>query len=123
MAADYPEAALAAIREMHRQVGPLVFDDRGLAVQGVLIRHLVMPGLLSETAAVLHWIRNELGSDTYLNLMDQYRPAGKVGATRFRELDRPVTRVEFESARSLALDLGLRLDDRKQGFARPRFGI
>jgi putative pyruvate formate lyase activating enzyme len=123
MAEDYPVAALAAIREMHRQVGPLVVDEKGLALQGVLIRHLVMPGLVSETTAILHWVRSELGSDTYVNLMEQYRPAGKVGAARFSELDRPVTSAEFASARSLALDLGLRLDDRRSGFDKPLFGI
>ncbi len=75
-APNYPEAARRIIREMHRQVGPLVFDEKGLAVRGLLIRHLVMPGLAEETREILQWIAHELGPDTYVNLMDQYRPAG-----------------------------------------------
>jgi putative pyruvate formate lyase activating enzyme len=76
-AADYPEAATAAIREMHRQVGDLEVDGSGLARRGLLIRHLVMPGMLADTQAVLEWIAAELGPGTYVNLMDQYRPAGR----------------------------------------------
>ena len=56
LAEDYPEAARAAIREMHRQVGPLTFDEEGLARRGLLVRHLVMPGGLEETRAILEWI-------------------------------------------------------------------
>jgi len=76
-AENYPEAARAAIKAMHDQVGPLVFDDDGLAQRGVLVRHLVMPGGLDETRESLQWIATELGADTYVNLMDQYFPAGK----------------------------------------------
>ncbi len=112
MAENYPAAARSAILEMHRQVGPLVLDDRGLAIRGLLIRHLVMPGLLSETEATLRWIRHELGAGTYVNIMDQYRPAGKVGRGRFAEIDRTVSSEEYAGARSLAMDLGLRLDER-----------
>ncbi|MDK1292895.1 MAG: radical SAM protein, partial [Actinomycetota bacterium] len=85
-AADYPEAARAAVKEMHRQVGPLVMDADGLAQRGVLLRHLVMPGLLDETRSILEWIAEELGTDTYVNLMAQYYPAGKVAADRYPEL-------------------------------------
>jgi putative pyruvate formate lyase activating enzyme len=81
-AEDYPEAARTAIREMHRQVGTLVVGADGLARRGLIIRHLVMPGCLDETRSILEWIAAELGPDTYVNLMDQYRPAGKVSATR-----------------------------------------
>jgi putative pyruvate formate lyase activating enzyme len=112
-AADYPERARAAIRMMHEQVGPLVIDDDGLARRGLLIRHLVMPGGLDETRAILEWIARELGPDTYVNLMDQYRPAGKVDGSTCPELNRLLTRAEFERARSMALDLGLRLDVRR----------
>jgi putative pyruvate formate lyase activating enzyme len=112
MAADYPEAARAAIAEMHRQVGPLVIDADGLAVRGVLIRHLVMPGCLDETKAILEWIAAELGPDTYVNLMDQYRPAGKV-PERFAEINRPLSLAEYREALEIALRVGLwRLDGR-----------
>jgi putative pyruvate formate lyase activating enzyme len=111
VAEDYPAAAAAAIREMHRQVGDLVTDDRGLAVRGVLVRHLVMPGMLDETRRVLEWITAELGPGTFLNLMDQYRPEGKVvtpaGREKYADIARRLRRDEFAAARQAALDLGL----------------
>ncbi|MGD2217987.1 MAG: hypothetical protein PVJ64_14615, partial [Gemmatimonadales bacterium] len=79
-AEDYPDAARVAIAEMQRQVGALQIDANGVAWRGVLLRHLVMPGQLDETQAVLEWIARELGTDTYINLMNQYRPAGRVCA-------------------------------------------
>jgi putative pyruvate formate lyase activating enzyme len=113
MAVDYPEAARAAIAEMHRQVGPLVMDDDGVATRGVLLRHLVMPGCLDETKAILEWIATELGRDTYVNLMDQYRPAGKVGRDRFPEINRPLSPAEYHEALDIARCVGLRrLDGR-----------
>ncbi len=113
-AADYPEAARAAIQAMHSQVGRLVFDDDGLALRGLLIRHLVMPGCLEETKAILHWIASVLGPDTYVNLMDQYYPAGKVGTASYPEINRRLTSAEFREAQRIASDLGLeRLDVRK----------
>jgi putative pyruvate formate lyase activating enzyme len=113
-AEDYPEAARAAIKEMHRQVGPLVFDADGLAKRGLLIRHLVMPGCLDETRAILEWIASELGPDTYVNLMDQYYPAGKVSSAQYPEINRRLTLREFEEAKAIARELGLkRLDERR----------
>jgi putative pyruvate formate lyase activating enzyme len=115
-AEDYPEVARAAIREMDRQVGPLALDASGLARRGVLIRHLVMPGCLEETRAILEWIAAELGTDSYVNLMGQYRPAWKVSAERYAEINRPLTSREFAEARAVARDLGLtRLDERRRG--------
>jgi putative pyruvate formate lyase activating enzyme len=107
-AEDYPVAARQAIRAMHEQVGPLVFDDDGLARRGVLLRHLVMPGALDETRAILEWIAAELGPETYVNLMSQYHPAGRVGAGRYAEIDRPPTAVELAEARRIAGAVGLR---------------
>jgi putative pyruvate formate lyase activating enzyme len=112
-AEDYPEHARAAIKAMHAQVGPLTFDDEGLARRGVLIRHLVMPECLDETRAILEWIARELGPATYVNLMDQYRPAGKVSGTSYAEINRPLTAQEWNAARQIAIDLGLRLDIRR----------
>ena len=112
-AADYPDAARAAIAEMHRQAGPLKIDANGLATRGVLIRHLVMPGALDETRAILEWIATELGTDSYINLMDQYRPAGRVCGERYPEINRGVTAAEFRKAHEIARELGLtRLDER-----------
>jgi putative pyruvate formate lyase activating enzyme len=112
MAEDYPAAARNALEEMHRQVGALSIDDDGLATRGVLVRHLVMPGLLDETRACLEWLAGTLGPETYVNLMDQYRPSGKVGGGAFDEIDRGVTAGEWSEARRVARELGLRLDAR-----------
>lgn len=119
-AENYPESARAAIREMHRQVGSLRFDDEGLAVRGLLVRHLVMPGLLEETSAILEWIAAELGVDTYLSLMDQYHPCGRVPG-RVSRIDRPLDRSEFAEALHTARSLGFaRIDKRKPNpFLRP----
>jgi putative pyruvate formate lyase activating enzyme len=113
-APDYPEAARAAIREMHRQVGPLVQDEHGLARRGVLIRHLVMPGMLEETRRIVDWIARELSPDTYLNVMAQYYPAGAVSAEKYPEINRRLGREEHEAAVGLAREAGLwRLDERR----------
>ena len=112
-AENYPESARAAILAMHRQVGPLVLDENGVARRGVLIRHLVMPGALDETRDILEWIRTELGPDTYVNLMDQYHPAGKVSQDHYPEINRRLTSAEFQEAQNIATGLGLRrLDER-----------
>jgi putative pyruvate formate lyase activating enzyme len=112
-APNYPQAAREAILEMHRQVGPLVFDENGLALRGLLVRHLVMPGLLEETRQILKWIAQELGPDTYVNLMNQYRPAGRVGGTEFTEFNRSITSREYQVALEAAHSVGLhRLDYR-----------
>jgi putative pyruvate formate lyase activating enzyme len=113
-AADYPEAARAALEAMHAQVGPLVFDEDGLARRGVLVRHLVMPGCLDETRAILEWIATRLSPDSYVNLMDQYRPAGKVGPDRFGKINRGLAAEELAEAQEIARELGLRrLDERR----------
>jgi putative pyruvate formate lyase activating enzyme len=111
---DYPDVARGAIREMHRQVGDLVLDEHGLARRGLLLRHLVMPGLLDETEAILRWIALELGPGTYVNLMGQYRPCAKVGTDgKYTEIDRSLYRQEFEHAVALAERLGLRRLDKR----------
>jgi putative pyruvate formate lyase activating enzyme len=113
-AGDYPEVARARIKEMHRQVGALQFDQDGLAYRGVLLRHLVMPGGLEETRAILAWVADELGKDAYVNLMDQYHPAGRVSGEHYPEIGRRISEVEWEEARGIARDLGLApLDSRE----------
>src|ERR687895_994986 len=74
---EYADVAMANVREMHRQVGDLVLDDDGMAQRGLIVRHLVMPGLLEETKAVLRFVAEELGPETYVNVMGQYYPSGK----------------------------------------------
>jgi putative pyruvate formate lyase activating enzyme len=117
-AADYPDAARRVIKAMHEQVGPLTFDGHGLARRGVLIRHLVMPGALDETRAILEWIVSELGPDSYVNLMDQYYPAGKVTADKYPELNRRLSSAEFRQAQQIAADLGLRRLDQRYPHSR-----
>jgi len=111
--ADYGDVARAAITEMHRQVGDLVLDERGLARRGLLLRHLVLPGLLDETEAVLHFVAERLGPGTYVNLMAQYRPAARVARGQYAEIDRRLYRDEYEHARIHAAELGLRRIDRE----------
>jgi len=113
-APDYPQVARQVIKEMHRQVGDLVIDEDGLAKRGLLIRHLVMPGDVAGTGQIVRWIARELSPATYLNLMPQYYPAGKVTSTEFPEINRRVTPAEYERARDQAWRAGLqRLDSRR----------
>ncbi len=107
LARDYPEVARAALREMHRQVGDLKFDEHGLARRGVLVRHLVLPRHLAGTGSIAAYLARELSVDTYLNLMGQYRPAGKVNAGTFAEIDRCITRQEYDAAARAARAEGL----------------
>ncbi len=104
-ASDYPEVAAAAIKEMHRQVGVLKKDERGIAMRGMIVRHLVMPHNLAGTDRFLRWVAEELSPDTYVNVMDQYRPCHK--ASDYPEIDRPLTRKEWRQAVKWAKDAGL----------------
>jgi putative pyruvate formate lyase activating enzyme len=105
----YVEVNQAAVLEMHRQVGDLVIDEAGLARRGLLVRHLVLPGLLSGTEQVLAFLAEKVSPNTYLNLMDQYRPCHK--AQDYPPLDRVLANQEFEEALAAARRHGLkRLD-------------
>ncbi len=108
---DYPAVNRAAVKEMHRQVGDLVMDARGIAQRGLLVRHLVLPNDLAGTRETLQWLAREISPNTYLNLMDQYRPCYK--AREYPELDRRITREEYARAVHWAEEVGLtRLDAR-----------
>jgi putative pyruvate formate lyase activating enzyme len=107
---DYPKVNRAAVREMHRQVGDLQLDEDGLAVRGLLVRHLVLPARLAGTREVVRFIANEISADTYLNLMQQYRPAYLAGDRP--PLDRRPTQAEFDAARRWAEEAGLHRFDR-----------
>jgi putative pyruvate formate lyase activating enzyme len=113
---DYPDVARQTVKEMHHQVGNLTFDEQGLARRGLLVRHLVMPGQLDETEAILRYLTQELGPDTYVDLMAQYYPAGlvgKAGRDSYDEIDRHLRRDEYERAARLAGELGLQRLDRR----------
>jgi putative pyruvate formate lyase activating enzyme len=107
---DYPTVNRLAVQEMYRQVGHLAVDSQDRVRRGLLVRHLVMPGQLLNTEGVLRWIAAVLGPDTYLSLMDQYRPAYRAFANE--KLAHAMTPDEYAVARRLAESLGLhRLDD------------
>ncbi len=106
---DYVGRNRTAVAEMHRQVGDLDLDRRGIARRGLLVRHLVLPNGLAGTAEVAHFIATELSPDTYVNVMDQYRPA--YIAERYGEIARRPTTAEYRTAVEQALEAGLwRLD-------------
>ena len=107
---DYPGAARRALKEMHRQVGDLVIDDNGIAIRGLLVRHLVLPGGLASTPEVVQFIAKEISKDTYINIMDQYRPCGL--AYKYPPLDRRITPEEYQQALQAARDAGLWRFDR-----------
>ncbi len=104
-AADYPERAFAALREMHRQVGDLALDEHGIARRGLLVRHLVLPGGLAGTPAVMTFLAEEISRDTYVNVMDQYRPCHR--ADEHSEITRRVTAEEYADAVAAARAAGL----------------
>ena len=106
---DYPTVNQTAVKEMHRQVGDLLIDDRGLARKGLLIRHLVLPGGLAGTTEVTRFLAEEISVHTYINLMAQYHPSYK--AVKYTAhgfpLDRRITQSEFQQALSIASHAGL----------------
>jgi putative pyruvate formate lyase activating enzyme len=109
---DYPAINRAAVKEMHRQVGDLQLDRRGIAQRGLLVRHLVLPEGLAGTAKVVRFLAEEISPHTYLNLMDQYRPCYK--AQEFSELNRRISSAEYAEAVRLAEEAGLRRLDGHQ---------
>lgn len=107
-AEDYPEAAKAAIKEMHRQVGDLIID-KGVALKGLLVRHLVLPEGIAGTAGVVKFIAEEISKDTYINIMDQYHPCYK--AFDSPPLNRRIANKEYKEALRLAQEVGLKRID------------
>ena len=104
-ATNYADIMKTAVQEMHRQVGDLALDEDGIAVRGLLVRHLVLPEDAAGTAEVVRFLSQEISQDTYLNVMAQYRPEYR--ACRFPELNRPITGREYAHALRLAAHAGL----------------
>ncbi|MGB5099655.1 MAG: radical SAM protein [Methanothrix sp.] len=104
-APDYAVIMKSAIREMHRQVGDLAMDENGIAVRGLLVRHLVLPEGRAGTAEIARFLSEEISPNTDLNVMAQFRPEYK--ACRFPELCRPITGREYVHALHLAARAGL----------------
>jgi putative pyruvate formate lyase activating enzyme len=112
-AEDYPEVARAAIKEMHHQVGALKVDEDGIALRGVLVRHLVMPDDVAGSASIMQFLAQEVSEDTFINIMRQYRPAGKVNAGDYAEINRRISSQEYQQAFASARQSGLwRFDQR-----------
>jgi putative pyruvate formate lyase activating enzyme len=112
-AEDYPEVARAALGEMHRQVGDLELDESGLALRGLLIRHLVLPGGMASTREVMRFIARELSPNTYVNIMPQYRPCGR--ADEVPGLAGGLSVEDYEQALAAAQEEGVtRLDSRRR---------
>jgi len=105
-APDYPEIMKSAVREMHRQVGDLEIRG-GLAVRGLLVRHLVMPGGVREGVDLVDFLADSVSRDSYLNVMPQYRPMHRAWA--YPEISRPPTHEEFSAVYRHAEERGLRL--------------
>jgi putative pyruvate formate lyase activating enzyme len=106
-APDYPLVAEQALEEMHRQVGDLRIDEKGTAIRGLLVRHLVLPGGLAGTQDVMRFLATKISKNTYVNIMDQYYPCGDI------PLDSPLRRriTSEEYAESIAIA-------KKEGFTR-----
>lgn len=101
-APDYFRVASKALREMLRQTGHARLGEDGMLRRGTIVRHLVLPGLVSETKKALVWIRRAL-PEAWLSLMAQYTPCGD--AALYPPLDRPLTRAEYEEAVATAEEL------------------
>lgn len=104
-APNYPNIMKDALKQMHRQVGDLSLDGEGIATRGLLVRHLVLPNDLAGTAEIMHFLATEISQDTYVNIMDQYRPCFR--AHLYPEVNRLITQAEYEKAVELARKEGL----------------
>ncbi len=114
-AENYPEVARNIITEMQRQVGPLYFDEHGLAKRGLLVRHLVMPGETADSRNIFRFIAKEISGDTWINIMDQYHPDGMVlkRPEKYKHINRSISRDEYSEAYQAAREEGLyRFDTR-----------
>lgn len=106
---DYPSVNRQAVREMHQQVGDLKLDKNGIALRGLLVRHLVLPEGLAGTSEILEFLVQEISLDTYVNIMDQYHPCHR--ADEYPPLNRRLSSPEYQEALQTAQSLGLhRLD-------------
>jgi putative pyruvate formate lyase activating enzyme len=111
-APNYREIATEAIHEMHRQVGDLIIDESGIAMRGLLVRHLVMPNGVSETKKIMEYLAKEISKDTYVNVMDQYRPLGS--ATDDDLINRRLTSEEYKNAVRETIKSGITRLDRRE---------
>jgi putative pyruvate formate lyase activating enzyme len=118
LAEDYPERARGVFKAMHRQTGDLVFDEEGLALRGLLVRHLVLPEGLAGSRGVLRFLAREISPDTFVNIMGQYAPAGQVvkRLRQYPEIGRRITHQEYLEAFDIAVGEGLHRFDHRPYF-------
>jgi len=102
---DYPEIARQAVLEMHRQVGDLKINGQGLAIQGLLLRHLLLPSGLGGTYDIMKFISEAISPDTYVNIMPQFKPFYR--SKEVRELLNPITEDDYAEALQTARELGI----------------
>lgn len=108
---DYWTVNTAVLREMHRQVGDLKVDANGIATRGLLVRHLVLPNGLAHSGKVFQFLADEISTETYVNIMAQYRPCYRAG--EYPQINRRPSDEEMAAALRCAREAGLtRLDDR-----------
>ena len=104
-ARDYPQAAQSAIAEMMRQTGPCQFAENGYIKRGTIVRHLILPGHTKNSITVLKYLYRTYGEDIFISVMNQYTPVWK--NEKFPELNRKVTRREYEKVLDAAIELGI----------------
>ena len=104
-APDYFAVASAALEEMVRQTGPAVFDEGEMMVRGTVVRHLLLPGCLEDSKAVIRYLYKTYGDQIYISIMNQYTPLPHV--SRWPELDRRITETEYDELVDYAIDLGV----------------
>ena len=115
LAEDYPERARDTFRAMHHQTGDLVFDEEGIALRGLLVRHLVMPEGLAGTREITRFLAHELSPDTFVNIICQYSPAGQVVKKfgQYSKIGRRITHAEYLEAFEVAVEEGLHRFDHR----------
>ena len=101
---DYFEYASSAVLEMHRQVGAVITDENGLAKKGLIIRHMVLPGNISQAVKVFEWVRENLPAETYISVMRQYTPFGK--AKEMPPVNRKLSSREYAIVKEKILAMG-----------------
>lgn len=104
-APDYFDVASEALKEMHRQTGICMFDDGGMMTQGIIVRHLIMPGCTKDSRKIIKYIKDTYGDDVYISIMNQYTPMPQVSS--YPEINRKITKREYKSVIDYAIDIGV----------------
>lgn len=106
-AQDYPQVAAQALEQMVKQTGEPIFDEAGMLLRGVIVRHLLLPGHKRNAKAVLKYVYETYGNKVYISLMNQYTPLPRMREAAYENLRRKVTKREYEEVINYALELGI----------------